>query len=89
MREGSADLYAQQVGVQLGELLGIPVINSVSKITVEDNKCIAERSLEDELEVLEISLPAVICVTTDINQPRIGGMKEILAAGKSQLLNGI
>lgn len=80
--EGSSDLYTQQVGVQLGELLGYPVINAVSKISVQDGKLLVERTLEDEVEVLQIVLPAVISVTTDINLPRIPGMKEILAAGK-------
>lgn len=80
--EGSGDFYAQQVGAQLGELLGVPVLNAVSKITAEGGKVIVERTLESEVEVLEVALPAVISVTTDINKPRIPGMKEILAAGK-------
>ncbi|NLI92367.1 MAG: electron transfer flavoprotein [Peptococcaceae bacterium] len=80
--EGSADLYAQQVGPQLGQLLSLPAINSVSKITLADGKAIVERTLENELETLEISLPAVISVTSDINLPRIPSMKQILAAGK-------
>jgi electron transfer flavoprotein beta subunit len=79
---GSSDIYAQQVGTQVGELLGLPNINAVSKIEVQDNKLIVERTLEDELEVLEVALPAVISVSSDINQPRVASMKEILAAGK-------
>jgi electron transfer flavoprotein beta subunit len=80
--EGSSDLYAQQVGAQLGELLAMTTVNAVSKLTVEGDKLIAERTLEEEVEVVEISLPAVVSVTTDINLPRIPSMKEILAAGK-------
>lgn len=80
--EGSADLYAQQVGVQLGQLLNLPTINSISKITEADGKVIVERTLEDEVETIELTLPAVVSVTSDINLPRIPGMKQILAAGK-------
>lgn len=80
--EGSSDYYSQQVGIQLGEILGLPVINAVSKITVEGDKIIAERSLESDVEVLEIPTPAVICVTSDINEPKVPSMKDILAAGK-------
>jgi electron transfer flavoprotein beta subunit len=81
--EGSADYYAQQTGVQLGAILGLPVINAVSKITLRDgNALLVERSLEDAVEVLEVPLPAVLCVTSDINEPRLPGMKSILAAGK-------
>lgn len=80
--EGSADLYAQQVGAQLGQLLNVPVLNGISKISIEDGKAIVERTLEDEVETLEVTLPAVLSVTSDINVPRIPGMKEILGAGK-------
>lgn len=84
--EGSADIYAQQVGIQLGELLKVPVINSVSKIMPQDGKLIIERALEDELEVLEVTMPAVLAVTADINVTRLPGMKEILAAGKKPII---
>ena len=80
--EGSADLYFQQVGLQLGERLGWPSLNAVSKITPSAGPLTVERSLEDEVELLELGLPAVLSVTTDINQPRLPTMKMILAAGK-------
>lgn len=80
--EGSSDLYAQQVGAQLGQMLGAATLNAVSKITPNGDKLIVERTLENEIEILEVMLPAVISVTTDINLPRIPSMKEILAAGK-------
>ena len=80
--EGSGDLYAQQVGMLLGEMLGVPCINAVSKIETNGNSVTVERSLEDEVEVLQLQLPAVLCVTTDINVPKIPSMKAILAAGK-------
>lgn len=80
--EGSADLYAQQVGAQLGQLMRVPIINCISKISVIEGKIVAERSLENETEILGIPCPSVISVTSDINLPRVAGMKEILAAGK-------
>ncbi len=80
--EGSSDLYAQQVGPQVGELLKLPTLNSISKITPLKDQLVVERTLENEVEVLEVNLPAVICVTTDINLPRIPTMKDILASGK-------
>lgn len=80
--EGSGDIYAQQVGTLLGEKLGVPNINAVSKITLGDNAIVVERSLDDEVETLELSLPAVISVSADVNTPRIPSMKAILGAGK-------
>lgn len=80
--EGSGDIYAQQVGPILGQLLGFVSLNSISKITPQGDKLVVERSLENEIEVLEVPLPAVLSVTTDINKARIPSLKEILAAGK-------
>jgi len=81
--DGSGDLYAQQTGIRLGALLDVPTVNGVSKIvSVEAEKVVVERALENEVETLEIPLPAVICVSADINEPSIPGMKAILAAGK-------
>jgi electron transfer flavoprotein beta subunit len=80
--EGSADLYFQQVGLQVGELLGYTALNFISQITPLDGGVLVERTLEDVVEVLEAPLPAVLMVTTDINVPRLPTMKEILMAGK-------
>ena len=80
--EGSADLYVQQVGIQLGELLNVATVNSVSKIDVQDDKLVVERNMEDCVEILEVPLPAVISVTADIYEQRIPNMRDILAAGK-------
>lgn len=83
--EGSADLYAQQVGGLLGSLLGVPTLNSVSRIELQGDAVEVERTLENEVEVIEMKLPAVISVTTDINLPRIPQLKDILAAGKKSV----
>jgi electron transfer flavoprotein beta subunit len=80
--EGSGDMYAQQVGVILGGLLGWNTLNGISAISANGNTLTVERTVEDGVEVLEVDLPAVISVTSDINTPRIAGMKDILAAGK-------
>lgn len=85
--EGSADLYFQQTGLQVGEMLGWPAINAVSKIEVAanmpaGNTILLERDLEDGIEILEVPLPAALAVTTDINPPRLPTMKMILMASK-------
>lgn len=80
--EGSGDLYFQQVGLQVGELLGIPTLNAISNIEVTDDGLIIERSLENAIDVLSLSTPAALSVTTDINVPRFPSMREILKAGK-------
>lgn len=81
--DGSGDLFAGQTGLRVGALLDIPAINCVNKIvSVDASKIVVQRELENEIEELEIALPALICVSTDINTPAIPGMKAILAAAK-------
>ncbi|MBC5585633.1 putative electron transfer flavoprotein FixA [Eggerthella guodeyinii] len=80
--EGSADRYAQQVGVQLGEVLGLPVINAVSSIELDGDVAHVERTVGTVVERLDVPLPAVLSVVADMNTPRIPSMKDILGAGK-------
>lgn len=80
--EGSGDLYAQQTGLLVAAELGIPCVNAVSHIEKTATGVLVERSLENEIEVIELPLPAAVCVTSDINTPRIPTMKAILGAGK-------
>jgi electron transfer flavoprotein beta subunit len=80
--EGSADVYAQQVGIQLGTLLDVPVLNCITRLDLTEGELLVERTLENEVQSIEVPLPAVLSVTSDLNKPRIAGMKQILAAGK-------
>jgi electron transfer flavoprotein beta subunit len=79
---GSGDLYAQEVGNVLGAMLGVSVMNDVSKITPAQGAVIVERCIGNVVEELEIGLPAVLSVTADINTPSIPGMRDIMKAGK-------
>ena len=75
--DGSADFYAGQVNIQLAALMDVPVINEVTGMTVEGDKLVVDRTLD-----VEIAMPAVVAVSPSIGEPRIPGMREILAAGK-------
>lgn len=83
--DGSADNYAQQVDAQLAAKLDIPFVNGVTNIVAKGGALEVERTLEDVIETVEVSLPAVISVTPDVALPRIPGMKDILAAGKKPM----
>lgn len=79
---GSSDRYAQQVGNQLGALLGVPTLNNVNSISRDGGQLRVERVLDDAAQIIGVELPAVLSLTSGINTPRIAGMKDILAAGK-------
>lgn len=83
---GSSDMYSQEVGIQVGMLLNIPTVNNVTGIKVSsENVLEVERTLEDEVEVLEVSLPAVLSVSSEINVPSVPSMREIMRAGKKKV----
>lgn len=79
---GSSDVYAQQVGNELGALLGVATLNAVDSIAPVGDHLVVERLLEGAVQVLEVGLPAVLSLTSGINAPRIPGMRDVLAAGK-------
>jgi electron transfer flavoprotein beta subunit len=84
--EGSSDLYAQQVGPRLAESLGIPCFSFVQKVSLEGGKVIAERRVEEGVEVVEATLPALVTVLPDVNIPRIPGVKDTLMASKKPVV---
>ena len=80
--EGSSDNYAQQVGPRVGQLLGIPVVTCVTQMSIKDGVARCERNLDDGVEVVEVSLPALVTVLPSLNVPRLPGLKQIVAASK-------
>jgi electron transfer flavoprotein beta subunit len=80
--DGSDDNYSGQVPPRLAELLNLPQIASVREIEVSEDKVRAVRDLEDALEVVEVDLPAVISVTSELNTPRLPPLSAILKAGR-------
>lgn len=80
--EGSGDNYSSQVGSRVAEFLDLPQVGYVERIEVAEGKVLVTRSLEDGQEVLEVTLPAVLTVVADLNQPRIPSVTQILKAGK-------
>jgi len=84
--EGSSDLYAQQVGPRLAEKLGIPCISFVQKLSLDGGQLMAERRVEEGIEVIAAPLPSLVTVLPDINVPRIPGVKDTLMASKKPVV---
>jgi len=85
--EASLDSFSGLVGSRLSELLGLPQMTSVRKLTVEGDALIAERALEDASETVRVKMPAVVTVTREINQPRIPSLMMIMKASKKEIVN--
>ena len=65
-----------QVGPETADMLGIPFVAYVRKIEkVEASKMVAERMMDEGYDIVETSLPALITVVKEINQPRFPSLK--------------
>ncbi len=83
----ASDGDTAQVGPSVAEMLDIPHVAYVRKIVeIRPGYIKVERMLEDGVDVLEMSLPALITVVKEINTPRLPSLKNMLAAKKKQIL---
>lgn len=59
-----------QVGPQISEHLGIPVISYAQKIEVEGDSVIVERQYDDRYHVLKAKMPCLVTALAELNEPR-------------------
>ncbi len=78
----ATDGRAGAVPAILAELLGLPQVTQLRKVTVEGTTLKGERETDEGVAFLEASLPAVVSVTEKINEPRYPSFKGIMAAKK-------
>ncbi len=76
-----------QVGPGIATRLEIPQLTYVSKVKEIDpaKKIVVERLLENGREIVESSLPALVTVVKDINEPRLPSLIGIKKAAKAQI----
>jgi len=80
----ASDWDAGQVGLGIAEILSIPCVSLAQKVEVLDGKAVVERVVPDGYEVIEVSFPALITVSSELGQPRYATLKGIMAAAKKQ-----
>lgn len=78
----SEDLFAFQVGPRLAEMCNLPQITYAAKLSLENDRVIVERDLENERQVVEAKLPCLVSVVREINEPRLPTLMAIMAASK-------
>ncbi|HXP95194.1 MAG TPA: electron transfer flavoprotein subunit beta/FixA family protein [Telmatospirillum sp.] len=80
--EGSSDQFNQQTAPRVAALLGLPCLSLVHKLDVEAGTVSVTRKLAVCTEQATVSGPVVVSVLSDINKPRIPGLKQVLGAAK-------
>jgi electron transfer flavoprotein beta subunit len=82
----SQDRGSAQVGVLLGELLGIPAVSTVVDFTYADGSITAKRELEGGMKaVVKLPTPALVTCQLGLNTPRYPTLPNIMKAKKKEL----
>ncbi len=75
-----------QVGPETAEFLDIPHISYVRKIEeVKDDSIRVERLMDEGYDIVESSLPVLITVVRELNEPRMPSLKGKMAARKAEI----
>ncbi|MBD1381148.1 electron transfer flavoprotein subunit beta/FixA family protein [Metabacillus arenae] len=74
-----------QVGPHLAELLDIPYVTTITKLTIEGNKATIVRDVEGDQEVIETTLPLLVTAQQGLNEPRYPSLPGIMKAKKKPL----
>ncbi|MCS1351533.1 electron transfer flavoprotein subunit beta/FixA family protein [Mechercharimyces sp. CAU 1602] len=81
----AVDDGSAQVGPRLAELLDIPHISTITKLTVSGDKVEVEKDVEGDIEYVESTLPILLTAQQGLNDPRYPSLQGIMKAKKKPL----
>src|SRR2546429_3572120 len=82
----ASDTDGGQVHLGVATHLGLPAISPVQKIEAASaESLVAERIIEDGYQRLKVRLPALLGISSEINDPRYPPLKGIMAAGRAKI----
>jgi electron transfer flavoprotein beta subunit len=81
----STDGTMSAVPAMLAERLGLPQVTFASEVTVDGSEVTIRRDGDASTETITATLPALVSVTDQINEPRYPSFKGIMAAKKKPL----
>ena len=76
---------ANQTGQMLSALLGWSQATFASELALDGDKARVTREVDGGLQVIEVSLPAVVTVDLRLNEPRYASLPNIMKAKKKPL----
>ncbi len=75
-----------QVGPEVAEFLNIPHISYVRKIEdIKDKSIKVQRLMEEGYDIVESTLPALLTVVKELNEPRLPSLRGKMAAKKAEI----
>ncbi len=75
----ATDAETAQTGPIVAELLGLPQVTLADSLEIKDGWAYCRRDLGERYEDVKAKLPALICVTNNINTPRYPTAKGIMS----------
>jgi electron transfer flavoprotein beta subunit len=81
----SSDSYTGLVPGQLAQLLGLPALTFAIAVTIDGKTITIKRQSEGGYDVVSSELPALVTVTTAVNEPRYPTLKGIMGAKKKEI----
>lgn len=85
MGKQAIDDDCNQTGQMLAALANLPQATFASKVEIVDGKAQVTREIDGGLEVLSVSLPAVVTTDLRLNEPRYVTLPNIMKAKKKQI----
>jgi electron transfer flavoprotein beta subunit len=82
----STDGGTSLVPAMLADRLGLPHVGFLGEVTVADGAVVGKRDGDTATETVRATLPAVVSVTDQINEPRYPSFKGIMAAKKKPVV---
>ncbi|BCU81157.1 electron transfer flavoprotein subunit beta [Polycladomyces abyssicola] len=81
----AVDDGSAQVGPRLAELLGIPHISTITKLTIDGDTVEVEKDVEGDVEYIQSKLPILVTAQQGLNEPRYPSLPGIMKAKKKPL----
>ncbi|WP_068674559.1 electron transfer flavoprotein subunit beta/FixA family protein [Oceanobacillus sp. Castelsardo] len=79
------DEASGQVGPRVAELLGMPYVTTITKLSIDGETVNIEKDVEGDVEVIETSLPLLVTCQQGLNEPRYPSLPGIMKAKKKPL----
>ena len=82
----ASDTDGGQVLHWIAEALDLPAVTAVTKIEADDARQLTvHRLTEDGHQRLRVELPALLGISSEINEPRLPSMRGVMAAGRAMI----
>jgi electron transfer flavoprotein beta subunit len=81
----ASDTDAGQVPLGVAEILDLPTVSPAIAIEISGDGIKVSRMIEDGHQIVEVPLPALVAVSSEIGEPRYPPLRGIMAAGRTQI----